>query len=135
MLGWAIPESDLRATVDALAGRGVEVLRFEDFEQGDCGIRAARGRDRVVWFSDPDGNMLSLSSHAVVHIASTAGRDWAGHRSELEELLAAESSKPAQRGARPMPMCAATATLLAGNGAVLHASPSGRIDRTGDPHE
>ena len=59
VLGWSVP--DLEEAIDVLAGRGVEVLRYDGLEQDRRGIWTAPGGTRVAWFSDPDGNVLSLS--------------------------------------------------------------------------
>ena len=52
---------DIRAMVDELRLRGVT---FEDYD--DPGLRtddgiAQLGPDKVAWFKDPDGNLLSLT--------------------------------------------------------------------------
>ncbi|MGO4691278.1 VOC family protein [Glaciibacter sp. 2TAF33] len=54
--------SDIDATVDQLAARGVEFLRYEGFIQDKKGI-ARGGGDRgpsIAWFTDPAGNILSV---------------------------------------------------------------------------
>jgi catechol 2,3-dioxygenase-like lactoylglutathione lyase family enzyme len=61
IFGWEAP--DLAAEVDDLTARGVEFIRYAHFDQDDRGIWTAPGGDRVAWFHDPDGNVLSLSSH------------------------------------------------------------------------
>jgi hypothetical protein len=38
---------------------------YDGMGQNDQGIWEAPGGDRVAWFSDPDGNTLSLSSSPV----------------------------------------------------------------------
>jgi len=40
-----------------------EFLRYPHFEQDERGIWTAPSGDPVAWFNDPDGNVLSLSSH------------------------------------------------------------------------
>lgn len=57
--GWAVP--DIEAAVDALVGRGVTFTRYEGMEQDERGIWTTPGGDRVAWFTDPDGNTLSLT--------------------------------------------------------------------------
>lgn len=47
--------------VAVLAGRGVSFLRFEGMDQDARGIWTAPGGDRVSWFTDPDGHVLSLT--------------------------------------------------------------------------
>jgi catechol 2,3-dioxygenase-like lactoylglutathione lyase family enzyme len=58
--GWAVP--DIAAAVDTLVGRGVTFIRYGGMEQDDRGIWTTPGGDRVAWFSDPDGNTLSLTT-------------------------------------------------------------------------
>ena len=60
ILGWEV--ADLEAEVERLRGAGVE---FEEFALADeSGIWNAPGGDRVAWFRDTEGNLLSLSKHA-----------------------------------------------------------------------
>jgi catechol 2,3-dioxygenase-like lactoylglutathione lyase family enzyme len=61
VLGWEV--SDIRATVEALSGAGVKFDRYPGMEQDELGIWDAPGGDKVAWFKDPDGNVLSLSQH------------------------------------------------------------------------
>jgi catechol 2,3-dioxygenase-like lactoylglutathione lyase family enzyme len=58
--GWEV--ADIGATVDALVSAGVGFLRFDGMEQDPKGIWATPGGDSVAWFTDPDGNTLSLTS-------------------------------------------------------------------------
>jgi catechol 2,3-dioxygenase-like lactoylglutathione lyase family enzyme len=59
VLGWRV--DDIAAEVAALRGRGVSFNRYEGLDQDDAGIWTAPGGDRVVWFRDADGNVLSLT--------------------------------------------------------------------------
>ncbi|HEY6377813.1 MAG TPA: VOC family protein, partial [Candidatus Dormibacteraeota bacterium] len=59
VLGWRV--ADIVATVCDLTDRGVTFLRYEGMEQDDHGIWTTPGEDRVAWFTDPDGNTLSLT--------------------------------------------------------------------------
>ena len=52
--------SDIEHTVRAFAAKGVEAVRYPQFEQDALGIWTAPGGARVFWFHDPDGNLLSL---------------------------------------------------------------------------
>lgn len=52
--------------VQALTDKGVAFLRYGFMEQDALGIWTAPGGDRVAWFTDPDGNVLSLSQHGSV---------------------------------------------------------------------
>jgi catechol 2,3-dioxygenase-like lactoylglutathione lyase family enzyme len=60
--GWEV--SDISSEVDRLIASGVRFNRYEGMEQDQRGIWTAPGGDRVAWFADPDGNILSLSSHS-----------------------------------------------------------------------
>lgn len=61
-LGWRV--ADLDGVVRDLAVRGVVFERYPFLEQDALGIWTAPGGGaRVAWFKDPDGNVLSLSSH------------------------------------------------------------------------
>ncbi|HEY2515713.1 MAG TPA: VOC family protein [Polyangiaceae bacterium] len=64
ILGWQV--SDVGAAVRDLAARGV---RFEQWglpfmKQDEHGIWEPGNGDKVAWFKDPDGNVLSVSQHA-----------------------------------------------------------------------
>lgn len=61
ILGWKV--SDIEAAVSELQGRGVQFERFGFFEQDALGIWTAPSGDKVAWFKDPDGNVLSVSQH------------------------------------------------------------------------
>jgi hypothetical protein len=52
---------DVDAVVDGLAERGVEVERYEGFDQDEKGISRGNGPD-IAWFRDPAGNILSVLS-------------------------------------------------------------------------
>jgi catechol 2,3-dioxygenase-like lactoylglutathione lyase family enzyme len=60
--GWQVP--DIAAAVRALAGQGVQFTRYDGMAQDDLGIWTAPSGDRVAWFTDPDGNNLSLTAFA-----------------------------------------------------------------------
>jgi catechol 2,3-dioxygenase-like lactoylglutathione lyase family enzyme len=60
--GWKVP--DITAAVRALADRGVPFARYDGMAQDDLGIWTAPSGDRVAWFTDPDGNTLSLTTFA-----------------------------------------------------------------------
>ena len=63
VLGWEV--RDVAATAAALARRGVTLVQFDGMEQDDLGVWTAPGGDRVAWFRDPDGNVLSITQHAL----------------------------------------------------------------------
>ena len=60
LLGWDV--ENVGESVRELAGRGVVFERFAGMEQDELGIWTVPGAaDRVAWFKDPDGNLLSVS--------------------------------------------------------------------------
>ena len=59
VFGWQV--SDIDGAVADLTGRGVAFLRFDGLDQDGHGVWATPGGDRVAWFTDPDGNTLSLT--------------------------------------------------------------------------
>jgi predicted enzyme related to lactoylglutathione lyase len=50
---------DIDAAVDALGAKGVELERYEGFEQDEKGIVRGPGPS-IAWFKDPAGNILSV---------------------------------------------------------------------------
>ena len=61
ILGWKVTEID--SVVAALEKKGVRFERYGFLEQDDRGVWTTPGGDKVAWFKDPDGNVLSLSQH------------------------------------------------------------------------
>jgi catechol 2,3-dioxygenase-like lactoylglutathione lyase family enzyme len=61
ILGWQVP--DIEQVVRGLAARGVHFEVFGFFKQDELGIWTAPTGDKVAWFKDPDGNILSVSQH------------------------------------------------------------------------
>jgi catechol 2,3-dioxygenase-like lactoylglutathione lyase family enzyme len=61
ILGWQV--SDIEKMVKGLQEKGVHCERFGFFEQDALGIWTAPTGDKVAWFKDPDGNVLSVSQH------------------------------------------------------------------------
>jgi catechol 2,3-dioxygenase-like lactoylglutathione lyase family enzyme len=61
ILGWQV--ADIEKMVRVLQVKGVQFERFGFFEQDALGIWTAPGGDKVAWFKDPDGNVLSVSQH------------------------------------------------------------------------
>jgi catechol 2,3-dioxygenase-like lactoylglutathione lyase family enzyme len=61
ILGWQV--SDIEQVVRGLASRGVHFEIFGFFKQDELGIWTAPTGDKVAWFKDPDGNILSVSQH------------------------------------------------------------------------
>jgi len=62
VLGWRV--SDIAGTVQTLRSRGVAVNRYDGMDQDDAGIWTTPGGDKVAWFQDTDGNVLSLTQFA-----------------------------------------------------------------------
>jgi catechol 2,3-dioxygenase-like lactoylglutathione lyase family enzyme len=62
VLGWET--ADIAATVDELAAKGVAFTRYPNMGQDERGICTFPHGDKVAWFKDPDGNVLSISQHA-----------------------------------------------------------------------
>jgi len=61
ILGWQV--SDIEKMAAGLAKKGVHFERFGFFKQDQLGIWTAPSGDKVAWFKDPDGNILSVSQH------------------------------------------------------------------------
>jgi catechol 2,3-dioxygenase-like lactoylglutathione lyase family enzyme len=61
ILGWQVKE--IEKVVAGLQKKGVLFERFGFFEQDELGIWTAPTGDKVAWFKDPDGNVLSVSQH------------------------------------------------------------------------
>jgi catechol 2,3-dioxygenase-like lactoylglutathione lyase family enzyme len=61
ILGWQV--SDIDQVVRGLAAKGVHFEIFGFFKQDERGIWTAPTGDKVAWFKDPDGNILSVSQH------------------------------------------------------------------------
>ena len=61
ILGWEV--QDIEALVRWLVGRGVAMERYPFAQDSELGIWTAPGGDKVAWFKDPDGNVLSVSQH------------------------------------------------------------------------
>jgi catechol 2,3-dioxygenase-like lactoylglutathione lyase family enzyme len=54
------PVDDVEAAVDELQTRGVEVERYDGFDQDEKGISRAPDGPAIAWFTDPAGNILSV---------------------------------------------------------------------------
>jgi catechol 2,3-dioxygenase-like lactoylglutathione lyase family enzyme len=61
ILGWQVTR--IEETVKGLRAKGVHFERFGFLEQDELAIWTAPTGDKVAWFKDPDGNMLSVSQH------------------------------------------------------------------------
>ena len=61
VLGWEV--ADIAAIVGELTAAGVSFSRYSFMQQDELGIWTAPTGDKVAWFLDPDGNVLSVSHH------------------------------------------------------------------------
>lgn len=61
VLGWETGE--IEKTVAELAQKGINFEKYSFLPQDNLGIWTAPTGDKVAWFRDPDGNILSLSQH------------------------------------------------------------------------
>jgi hypothetical protein len=57
ILGWSVPA--IEDVVRHLGEQSVAFERFPGMEQDELGIWSTPGGERVAWFKDPDGNLLS----------------------------------------------------------------------------
>jgi catechol 2,3-dioxygenase-like lactoylglutathione lyase family enzyme len=61
VLGWEA--RDISATVAELEKKGVTFERYPGMDHDAQGICTFPNGDKVAWFKDPDGNVLSISHH------------------------------------------------------------------------
>ena len=61
ILGWQV--NDIHKIVAEMTGKDVNFTRYPYFEQSPDGVWTAPGGSKVAWFTDPDGNTLSISQH------------------------------------------------------------------------
>jgi catechol 2,3-dioxygenase-like lactoylglutathione lyase family enzyme len=61
VLGWEV--QDIAAVVAWLNQRGVTFEKYPFVQDRDLGIWTTPNGDKVAWFKDPDGNVLSVSQH------------------------------------------------------------------------
>jgi catechol 2,3-dioxygenase-like lactoylglutathione lyase family enzyme len=57
--GWLV--GDISSTVASLAKAGISTKRYEGMAQDEQGVWTAPSGDRIAWFADPDGNVLSVT--------------------------------------------------------------------------
>jgi len=62
VLGWMVP--DIGAEVRRLSKAGVQFSRYAGLDQDQHGVWRSPTGAKVAWFSDPDGNTLSLTQRA-----------------------------------------------------------------------
>ncbi len=61
VMGWEA--QDIEALVRWLTARGIVFEKYPFIQDQELGIWTAPGGDKVAWFKDPDGNVLSVSQH------------------------------------------------------------------------
>jgi catechol 2,3-dioxygenase-like lactoylglutathione lyase family enzyme len=61
VLGWEV--SDIEEVVKWLQERGVAFEKYPFVQDKELGIWTTPNGDKVAWFKDPDGNVLSVSQH------------------------------------------------------------------------
>jgi catechol 2,3-dioxygenase-like lactoylglutathione lyase family enzyme len=61
ILGWQVTE--IHKTVAEMTAKGVKFARYSFLQQRADGVWDAPGGAKVAWFTDPDGNTLSISQH------------------------------------------------------------------------
>jgi catechol 2,3-dioxygenase-like lactoylglutathione lyase family enzyme len=59
ILGWKV--SDLLETINDLNEKGVAFERYHGLSQDHIGVWTSLSGTQVVWFKDPDGNLLTLT--------------------------------------------------------------------------
>ncbi len=62
VLGWEA--RDIRSAMEKLKQKGVTFERYPNMGQDAHGVCTFPNGDKVAWFKDPDGNVLSVSQHA-----------------------------------------------------------------------
>jgi catechol 2,3-dioxygenase-like lactoylglutathione lyase family enzyme len=61
VLGWEVQH--IEAIVNWLSERGVVFEKYPFVQDQQLGIWTTPSGDKVAWFKDPDGNVLSVSQH------------------------------------------------------------------------
>src|SRR3954469_23424349 len=59
VLGWRVP--DISEAVSELQEAGVTFMRYDGMEQDAQGVWTTPNDDHIAWFTDADGNVLSLT--------------------------------------------------------------------------
>jgi catechol 2,3-dioxygenase-like lactoylglutathione lyase family enzyme len=59
ILGWQV--QDIASTIATLTARGVTFTRYDGMDQDPAGVWTTPSGAKVAWFTDPDGNTLSLT--------------------------------------------------------------------------
>jgi predicted enzyme related to lactoylglutathione lyase len=58
-LGWEV--TDIKKEISQLTKRGVKFARYDGMDQDEHGIWKAPSGPKIAWFTDPNGNILSLT--------------------------------------------------------------------------
>ena len=61
ILGWEV--ANIEEAVEWLRDRGVTLEKYPFVQDRERGIWTTPTGDKVAWFKDPDGNILSVSQH------------------------------------------------------------------------
>jgi len=61
ILGWEV--KNIETVVNWLRDRGVPSEKYPFVQDRELGIWTTPNGDKVAWFKDPDGNVLSVSQH------------------------------------------------------------------------
>jgi catechol 2,3-dioxygenase-like lactoylglutathione lyase family enzyme len=61
VMGWEV--ADAAKVVEWLTARGVVFEKYPFVQDQKLGIWTTPNGDKVAWFKDPDGNVLSVSQH------------------------------------------------------------------------
>jgi catechol 2,3-dioxygenase-like lactoylglutathione lyase family enzyme len=59
ILGWQV--TDIQKSVKALQKKGVTFQRYDGMTQDALGVWTSPSGAKVAWFTDPDGNVVSLT--------------------------------------------------------------------------
>ncbi|MEM9739207.1 MAG: VOC family protein [Pseudomonadota bacterium] len=62
LVGWVV--TDLSSEMETLSDQGVDFLRYDGFGQDEYGVWTVPDGTKICWFTDPDGNVLSLTQPA-----------------------------------------------------------------------
>jgi len=62
VLGWRV--ADIEAVMRGLTANGVTFTKYDGMNQDHEGVWTTPGGDKIAWFTDPDGNNLSLTQFA-----------------------------------------------------------------------
>jgi catechol 2,3-dioxygenase-like lactoylglutathione lyase family enzyme len=61
ILGWEV--ENIESATTSLSDRGVTLEKYPFVQDRELGIWTTPTGEKVAWFKDPDGNILSLSQH------------------------------------------------------------------------